>query len=209
MRRTLSGGALALLAALALAAPAGAASLTVSAPATSSPTAQTAVTYSGSLDAVPMMLRTYYESGAANCGATSAQQAARGSSTFDGSQYLTPESNPTFSVTSSVALNTGTYRFCAYLENGLDGATAPPVAQAEAVVQVGAPKPGCVVPNVRKLTLAAATKKITDAGCKLGKVKKPKRAGKKKLVVGDQASPPGLKVQAGAKVDLTLIVKKR
>ena len=59
------------------------------------------------------------------------------------------------------------------------------------------------------MTLAAATKKITDAGCKLGKVKKPKRAGKKKLVVGDQASPPGLKVQAGAKVNLTLIVKKR
>lgn len=204
MRRFLSGGALALLAALALAAPAGAASLSVSAPATSSPTAQTAVTYTGSLDDVPMMLRTYYESNSAGCADTSAQQAARGNSHFDGSQYLTPESNPTFSVTSNVQLDQGNYRFCAYLENGLDGATAPPVARGDAVVQVGAVKPGCVVPNVRKLTLAAATKKITAAGCVVGKVKKPKRSKGKKLVVGDQSSPPGLKVQAGAKVNLTL-----
>lgn len=208
MRRILPSGALALLAALALAAPAGAATLTISAPATSSPTARTPITYAGSLDADPMMLRAYYEPGGSSCADTSAQEAAR-KIVPDGSQYLTPENNPTFSVVSSLALDTGTYRFCAYLEIGLEGAGAPPVARAEAVVQVGVVQPGCKVPNVRKLTLAAATKKITDAGCKLGKVKKPKRAGKKKLVVGDQASPPGLKVQAGAKVDLTLIVKKR
>jgi hypothetical protein len=208
MRRTLSGVTLGLIAALAAAAPAGAATLTIQAPAASSPTALTNVVYAGSVDGDPMMLRTYYEQNAASCGATSAEQASRGNSQFDGSQYLTPE-NPAFNVTSAVTLTTGIFRFCAYLETGLEGAGLPPVARAEAVVNVGNVQPGCKVPNVRKLTLAAATKKITAAGCKLGKVKKPKKAGKKKLIVGDQSSPPGLKVQAGAKVDLTLVVKKK
>lgn len=208
MRRKLTGGMLALLAALAAAAPAGAATLTIQAPATSTPTVQTNVTYSGTIDADPMMLRAYYEPNAASCGATSAEQAGRSTTKPDGSQYLTPD-NPSFSVTSALALPMGTYRFCAYLETGLEGMGLPPVAHAETVVQVGEAPPGCRVPNVRKLTLAAATKKITDAGCKVGKVKKPKKAGKRKLVVGDQSSPPGLKVQAGAKVDLKLVAKKR
>lgn len=208
MRRTLSGGVLGLLAALAAAAPAGAATLTIQAPATSSPTALTNVVYSGAVDGDPMMLRTYYEQNASSCGATSAEQASRGSSHFDGSQYLTPE-NPAFTVTSPVTLPVGIFRFCAYLETGLEGAGLPPVVKAEAVVNVGNAQTGCKVPNVRKLTLAAATKKLTDAGCKLGKVKKPKKAGKKKLIVKEQSSPPGLKVEPGAKVDLTMAVKKK
>jgi hypothetical protein len=178
-------------------------------------TADTAVnvTYSGRVEPtvdLPTSVRMYYQKNAANCGATSAEQKGRAGSIFDGWQVFN-EPAP-FSLTSALTFSEGgKYRFCAYLENGQASEAAPPVATAQAVIDVTGPKIPCNVPNLRGLTVAQATAKLLNTGCKLGKVTKPKKAGKRKLVVADSSPPARVRgLTYGTKINLTMkIVKKK
>jgi hypothetical protein len=203
-------GASLLAAAPALANP----SVSVQVPASASPNTVVNVVYSGVADTGPvavtesasMTLLVFYERNAASCAATAAAQRASAGSQFDAQQFI--EAPAPFSFTSTLQFAAaGAYRFCAYLETNPAVDTAAPAAFAQAVLQVGAPTP-CTVPQLSNLTLAAATKKLTSAGCALGKVTKPKRAGRKKLVVRSQSEPAGTALGLGAKVNLTLKVKK-
>lgn len=198
----------------ALAAP----SVTVQAPASTTPETRIDVVYSGIADAPgtadpngpggqDMMLRAFYELNAASCAPTAAAQRARAKSTVDGQPFI--QTPAPFSFTSTVAFpGPGAYRFCAYLEIGQDGSAAPPAAFSEAVVQVVAAPVPCSVPRLTGLTLTAATAKLRAAGCSLGKVTKPRRAGRKKLVVRSQDKPSGARFEPGAKVGLVMRVKK-
>ena len=56
----------------------------------------------------------------------------------------------------------------------------------------------------------AAKKKLLSTGCKLGKVTKPKKSGKKKLIVADTSPPARVRGLAyGTKINLTMKVKKK
>jgi hypothetical protein len=70
-------------------------------------------------------------------------------------------------------------------------------------------KPPCKVPKLKGLTQSAAKKKLTQAGCRIGKVKKPRKAGKKTLVVRSQSRKAGRKYSPGAKVNVVMKVKKK
>jgi PKD repeat protein len=81
------------------------------------------------------------------------------------------------------------------------------------------PPAHCVVPTLKGQSLSAATKALTRADCKLGKVKAPKHAPKSKppkhkkwrLGVSSQSLKPGTMKATGTKVDITLtsvLVKK-
>jgi subtilisin family serine protease len=76
-----------------------------------------------------------------------------------------------------------------------------PLAQAAVVAR-------CKVPKLAKLSLGKATKALTKAHCKLGKVTKPKRRkGRRKLpalVVKSSRPKAGTELTAGAKVAVTL-----
>ena len=76
----------------------------------------------------------------------------------------------------------------------------------------GAPKPAtakrCVVPKVKGLTLAAARKKLTRAGCAAGKVTKA-RAARGRLVVRSTTPKAGTRTSAGAPVRIVLAAKPR
>lgn len=205
------------IASLAMAAPALAdPSLSIQAPARTEPEKPIAVVYSGFADAPGtvditgtgqnMYLRSFYQAGAANCEPTSAAQKARSGSMFDGTSFI--ESPAPFSVTSNITFaSKGTYRFCAYLEIGQTGDTSPPAAAAETVVQVGDPPPPCTVPALSGITLAAATKRLKSGGCTLGTVKKPKKPGKRTLVVKSQSKSSGTRLEAGAKINVVLKIK--
>jgi len=155
-----------------------------------------------------MTLLVFYQPNAPSCAATAAAQRASANSQFDAQQYIAAPAPFSFTSTLQFA-NAGAYRFCAYLETNPAVDTAPPTAFAQAVLQVGAAAKPCTVPQLRNLTLAAATKKLTSAGCALGRVTKPKRAGGKKLVVRSQSKPTGTALAAGAKINLALKVKKK
>jgi len=60
------------------------------------------------------------------------------------------------------------------------------------------------VPNVKRLTLAAAKRKIAAGHCKLGKITtaKSKTVAKGKVIA--QSPAPGKKLASGAKVNLVL-----
>ncbi len=204
------------VAALTGASPALASSVTITAPATAAADMTIDVVYSGSADAPGtsdvtgvgenMSLRTFFEPGAANCGATSAEEKARPKAQFDGNSFII--SPAPYSLTSTATFSApAIYRVCAYLEIGLNGDTSPPVAFADTVINVGdAPIP-CKVPSVVGLTLASATKKLKTAGCAVGKVTKPKKSAKKKLIVKSQSRPEGAPGVSGTKVNLVLKVK--
>ena len=206
------------IAALAGAAPALASSVTITAPATTPADMTINVVYSGSADAPGtsdvtgsgdnMSLRTFFEPGASSCAGTSAEEKARPKAQFDGNNFII--SPAPYSLTSTATFTTpAIYRVCAYLEIGLNGDTSPPVAFADTVINVGnAPIP-CTVPKVTGLTLAAATKKLKTAGCAVGKVKKPKKTGKKVLVVKSQDVSATVVFEAGRKVNLVLKVKPK
>ena len=206
------------IAALAGAAPALASSVTISAPATAATDMLINIVYSGSADAPGtsdvtgsgdnMSLRTFFEPGASSCADTSAQEKARPKAQFDGNQFII--SPAPYSLTSTATFTTpAIYRICAYLEIGLNGDVVAPVAFADAVMNVGnAPIP-CTVPKVTGLTLAAATKKLTTAGCAVGKVKKPKKTGKKVLVVKSQDVADTVVFEHGRKINLVLKVKPK
>ena len=63
------------------------------------------------------------------------------------------------------------------------------------------PTAACVVPALKGKTVAKAKKKLTAAGCALGKVKGKKG---KSAKVTKQSSPPGKKLAPGAKVNITV-----
>jgi len=206
------------IAALAGAAPALASSVTITAPATAAVDMPVDVVYSGSADAPGtanvngsgdnMSLRTLFEPGATSCAATSAEERARPKAQFDGNLYIA--SPAPFSATSNARFAAAAiYRVCAYLEVGLSGDTAAPAAFADAVINVGnAPIP-CTVPSVTGLSLASATKKLKTAGCAVGKVTKPKKSAKKKLIVKSQSRPEGAPGVNGTKINLVLKVKPK
>lgn len=197
-----------------------AASVTVQAPAAAEAGKPVEIVYSGLADGAgtldpngpggpDMMLRTYFERDLDACAPTSAAQRARPESKFDGTQFIQTPSP--FNVTSRVQFpNPGTYRFCAYLEVGQAGDTAPPATLAEAVVQVGAAPIPCTVPKLANLSLATATSKLKTAGCALGKVSKPRKVPKKaKLVVKSQSVTPNVTLATGTKVNVVLQVKRK
>jgi hypothetical protein len=206
------------IAALAGAAPALASSVAITAPATAATDSLINVVYSGSADAPGtsdvtgtgenMSLRTFFEPGASSCGSTSAEEKARPKAQFDGNQFII--SPAPYTLTSTATFTTpAIYRICAYLEIGLNGDVVPPVAFAEAVMNVGnAPIP-CTVPKVTGLTLATAKKRLTTAGCALGKVKKPKKTGKKVLIVRSQDPTETVVFEHGRKINLVLKVKPK
>jgi outer membrane protein assembly factor BamB len=66
----------------------------------------------------------------------------------------------------------------------------------------------CIVPNVKRKTLAAAKAALTKAHCSLGRVKRA-RSKKKKGTVIAQNEPPGKKLAPGAKVNLVLSKGKK
>ena len=209
--RIIRAACAALAASLVAAAPAVAApSVSVQAPASASPNTQVSVVYSGMADTgvedSSMILVVFYERSAPSCATTAAEQRARANSRFDAQQYVAAPAPFTFTSTLRFP-DPGTYRFCAYLEIG-SADTAPPAAFSAAVLQVGPAPIPCKVPQLSGLSLAAATKKLRTAGCSVGKVAAPKKAGKKKLVVKSQSRPGGLRLDPGAKVNLVLTVKK-
>jgi len=154
-----------------------------------------------------MTLWSYYVRGGSTCAPTVAAERAASGAQFDADQYV--EAPAPFSLTSTVRFDTaGAYLFCAYLQGAQVADNAPPSATAQATVQVGAPAAaGCTVPSVTGLSLAAATKKLVAADCLAGKVTKPKKAGKKKLVVKSQSKPAGTKLALRTKIDLVLKVQ--
>jgi hypothetical protein len=188
-------------------------SVAIDAPATTTADTAVDVTYSGRVEPVtdvPTTLRLFYQKDAPNCAAVAADQRNRANSTFDGVQVFT-EPGP-FTLTSNLTFaEGGSYRFCAYLESGATSDTQPPIAFAERVLLVSGPKIPCNVPNLRGLTLEKAKAKLLSTGCKLGKVIKPKKAGKKKLVVADTSPPARVKgLPYGTKINLTMkVVKKK
>ncbi len=218
-RRVLSATFAAIAATFALAAPAGAATLSIEIPNGSEINKPVNITYAGFADAPGttditgtgpnMQLRTFYQKDAASCQGTSAAQRTWPNSKFDGDMFV--ESPAPFSLTSTVVFEqAGNYRFCAYLEVGLTNDTQPPAAFAEAVLRVGAPPIPCTVPKVKGLTLASATKKLKTAGCTLGKVSKPKKVSKKaKLIVRSQSVEPTVVLAPAFKVNLVLKVKPK
>jgi IPT/TIG domain-containing protein/PASTA domain-containing protein len=66
----------------------------------------------------------------------------------------------------------------------------------------------CIVPKLQKKTLKAAKTRLRNAGCKLGKVKKLDGATGKTGLVTKQSVKPGKTKLPGAKVNVTLDVKK-
>ncbi len=221
LRSRLLIGACTVLASLVVAAPALATStLTVQAPARTEPDKAIDVTFSGFADApgtaavdgtgANMTLRTWTERNASNCEATAAAQSTRPDAKFAGTGFI--ESPAPYTLTSTVlfAAN-GAYRICAYLEVGqtADAAanTGPPAAFSETVVQVGDPPPPCTVPALSGITVAAATKRLKSAGCALGTVKKPRKTGRKTLVVKSQSKSSGTRLEAGAKINVVLKIK--
>ena len=69
--------------------------------------------------------------------------------------------------------------------------------------------PACVVPDVIGKKLKAAKRKIRGAGCKVGKVHKPKGKGQRILVVKSSNPAAGATLEAGSKVNLRLGPKPR
>lgn len=68
----------------------------------------------------------------------------------------------------------------------------------------------CIVPALKRLKLPATRRKLAAANCALGKVKKPKHRQKgDKLVVSRQSGPPKATLDAGAKISVKLVVKKK
>jgi beta-lactam-binding protein with PASTA domain len=70
----------------------------------------------------------------------------------------------------------------------------------------------CVVPKLKRKSLAQATKALKRAHCKLGTVTKPKRKKGRKLpplVVSSSSPKAGKVLAARAKVKLTLVKKPK
>jgi hypothetical protein len=92
----------------------------------------------------------------------------------------------------------GTYAACAYMaESSSD--TAPEFMSATPFT-VGY----CKVPRLRNLSLTRARKRLKQAGCRLGRVTKPKHARSSRLVVRRQRVLKGRTLRYAAKVGVTL-----
>jgi PKD repeat protein len=86
------------------------------------------------------------------------------------------------------------------------------VRTLEVSVLASVTKPTCRVPKLKGLSLARAKAAIKKAGCKLGKVRKPRLKGghkRVKLVVRSQSPKAGKKVPRGTKVSVKLGPKGR
>ena len=218
-RRTLSATCAALVAALVVVAPAGASTLEIQLPANPQISKPISVVYAGVADSPGtsavtgsgpnMQLRTFYQTDGAGCQTTSAAQRTAPNSKFDGDMFV--ESPAPFSLTSTFIFDvTGSFRICAYLEEGLTNDTIPPAAFAEALLVVKGPPIPCTVPKLSGLTVPTATKKLKAAGCNLGKVSKPRRVSKKaKLVIRSQSVAPSVVLSNGFKVNVVVKVKKK
>jgi hypothetical protein len=94
------------------------------------------------------------------------------------------------------------------------GATPTPGPGSPSATATPAPTPTpgaarCIVPRLKKLTRAAAKKKLVTAGCRLGSVKVPRKLRKAtRLVVSRQSPAAGNRVPVGTKVTLTLARRK-
>lgn len=157
-----------------------------------------------------MILRVYYEKDGKTCEPTSAAEKAKPNVRLDGTQWIesSNEAPQSFDLTSTIVFEQpGAYRFCAYLEIDITNENQPPAAFSEAVITVARKQIPCTVPRMTNLTLATATKKLLDNGCSLGKVRKPKRSAKKKLVIRSQSVEPQVVLATGSKIDLVLKVK--
>jgi hypothetical protein len=62
----------------------------------------------------------------------------------------------------------------------------------------------CRVPKLARLTLAKAKAKLKKAGCRLGKVRKPRGVAARRLVVRRQSRKAGRTVPLATKVGVTL-----
>jgi PASTA domain/F5/8 type C domain len=67
----------------------------------------------------------------------------------------------------------------------------------------GAPRPPCVVPNVRRRTLVAARRAITRAGCSVGRVRRVRSTRARGRVVS-QSPRPGARRPRGTRVNLVV-----
>ena len=83
---------------------------------------------------------------------------------------------------------------------GVPGIVVPPV------VDDSPRKPPCAVPRLAGLSLAKAKRRLATAGCKAGKITKPRRprGGRRRLVVRRTGRKPGSTHAAGTRVSLTL-----
>jgi hypothetical protein len=92
---------------------------------------------------------------------------------------------------------------------GCGGTPTPTATVRPTATPTGTATPTCVVPNVKGKSLRKAKRAIKKAGCKVGKVKKPKKSKRKKLVVKKQVPGKGALVAAGTPVNLKLKAKEK
>jgi hypothetical protein len=95
--------------------------------------------------------------------------------------------------------------------SGGGGSTPPPTGGGSTTPPPPAPKPQCVVPKLKGLSLASAKAKLRRAHCRLGKVRKPRLRGAQKhkpLVVSRTSPAAGKRRPNGSAVNLTLAPKK-
>ena len=86
--------------------------------------------------------------------------------------------------------------------------TTTAAQQSTPQTSAAAPK-RCRVPKLRKLTLAKAKQRLKAAGCRVGKVRKPRGAAARRLVVRKQSRRAGSTVPRATKVNLTLARRAR
>lgn len=89
-----------------------------------------------------------------------------------------------------------------------------PIQPGECAADVGGQpvqdtKESCKVPNVKKLTLAAAKRELKAGDCAVGKVKYAASPKLKKGLVISQSQRPGKTLKAGAKINLVVSRGKR
>lgn len=116
---------------------------------------------------------------------------------------------------SATPVSPGDAIVCAIVENNVQGPGGvwlkqgvPPAAPLlpSQPSPISAPTPACIVPKLRNKTLARAKASLKAAGCKLGKVRRPRRLKAKGqlLLVVKSSNPPAGSSPADAKVNLRL-----
>jgi hypothetical protein len=92
---------------------------------------------------------------------------------------------------------------------GCGGTPTPTATVRPTPTATGTPTPTCTIPNLKGKSIGKAKKAIRKAGCKVGKITKPKHSRHKKLVVKRQTPGKGAVVAGGTPVDLKLKVKEK
>jgi len=88
-------------------------------------------------------------------------------------------------------------------------AVQPSLAQASPKKAATTKPRRCKVPRLRGMSLTAARKALTKAGCKLGTVQRKRRPSGKAGRVLAQKVPPGRSLRAGARVGVVLISRSQ